>query len=587
MKKAKHMTTSAHTLVLALTLSVLAAIPALAEAPRDAVAIVRPKLEPEGKRFYESLAALYRTPEKAPLEGFSALARGTSWASGFLVKDRDGTVLFVTTKRALGFASAVSLEFTTEAGESRVLADCPVAWRDTDADFAVISLPDPAALGDAAIALADAAPGKGAEVWSAGYSRTGKGDTPAWNLTKGLAGDRTTALDAFAFPEAATAVAHTARFDPGSSGGPLLSGDPANPRSLRVVGINALGPSGPDAGNAALSAEALKAAIARYRASAVPAVDGEKAVTARVGEFLKGIALPEIAPKMAYRFVSYRFAETQGFELLSARRNDSLRNHRADIDPRFALGNAIDPVREVLYGILYDELHDRAPAVLVDVKAVPGSDGQSFASTIAVGTNQFTLDWELESGNYMIVGGKDLTESAILNEGKPKRPEVRTGHASRGFLITGGTTALPRKDGWGYRSNFAFGYLAGIASWLTIGGKISIDAGTAPIIDNFQDDLQLYELTFIMNLQPVAAKGYLASRGLFPYATIQPSVGEKRFIATDNGTEREAAISAGIGLQYCRTYRFSLGFEMLARIQLLDEASPRLNAFPIRLFLTL
>lgn len=228
---------------------------------RESVVVVRPRLNDEGVAAYHSISGFFRNKNLGDLaDYFDSLTKG-GFGSGYLATDRYGRSIVVTNRHVVTFSDSATVTVINDEGKEKSLEGCPVVYEDADIDCALLLLPQGAFEGAVRLELAESVPVDGEAVWSAGYpSLFGK---PSWQLGKGVVTNRRVVVDSIGLPEYAVFTQHSAPIDPGNSGGPLLVGDPANPSSFRVVGINTWVMLGRQSANFAVSLDKLREAIER------------------------------------------------------------------------------------------------------------------------------------------------------------------------------------------------------------------------------------------------------------------------------------------------------------------------------------
>jgi serine protease Do len=605
----------------ATVLAALSCLPlGLSAQMRQAVAVVHPHLSQNGKGAYLEMVNYFKGWDEDTAQYFKDLAKGQGWGSGFFIKEKDGSLTFVTNRHVVVFSDTVDLEFQDEEGGSRSIENCPVVYRDDDLDFAVIAVSaDAPAMKDViGLPLAEKVPQEGTEIWAAGFPGLGNADQqvvkPVWQLSKGNISNKRVVVEDMGLPEATVAIQHTASIDPGNSGGPLFTGDVSNISSCKVIGINSWKYFSRSNTNFSVTLDLVKKALANYHASQASQNNEMDKVSAKVKAFLEEVNKPDFSRFMAYRYVSYKLAADQGWRIFKTGYDSLDADDKETWSDRFFSGQPEEVLRQFAFYALSDTLYEKeTPATLVNITEVTENGVKLYRSIISAGKKEYTLDWAEESGSVRVVSGniksiglygtsKDpkttkgkysagKDSNAKDSDGKDsdeRKPTVFTA-GSTGWTLSIGDSVLPMESGFNQYINVSTGFLLGLKPWLSLGLSSNLCFGSDYYIIDGNQTADLYlEAALPVHFNFVTDKSPLLRYGCLPYAIVEPSIGYGMMTGDDGYASVGicGALSGGVGFEYCFNKKFSLGIEAMARFELFDPAGIRLNAFPIRAYMT-
>ncbi|MDR1418935.1 MAG: serine protease [Treponema sp.] len=159
--------------------------------------------------------------------------------SGFVYVDSRGNNYILTNHHVIERSNVISVLFFRQDGRVERHDDIKVIYENAAYDLAVLSFPSgrrPFARG---LKIASgSAIDNGLEVFSAGYPGM------VWRYSKGIISRRSAVLPVKESGSPLSFIQHTAEISDGSSGGPLLAGEPDTLLKYAVIGINTLKGSG-------------------------------------------------------------------------------------------------------------------------------------------------------------------------------------------------------------------------------------------------------------------------------------------------------------------------------------------------------
>jgi len=467
---------------------------------RESIVVVRPRLSDEGAAAYRSIAVYFRNKNLGDLaDYFESLTKG-GFGSGYLATDRYGRSVVVTNRHVVTFADSTTITISKEAGSEESVENCPVIYEDADIDCALLLLPERAYEGAPRLELAESVPADGENVWSAGYPALfGK---PSWQLGKGVVSNRRVVIDSIGLPEFSVFTQHSAPIDPGNSGGPLLIGDPSDPSSFRVAGINTWVMLGRQNTNFAISLDTLREAFER-----VPDPDNLPEPTSAVREqaekFVTSLNAKEWSRFESSRYISSRMVMRQGWNAFTAMVSAPNEADTMVWVERFLGESPEETLRQAIYFKIYMALHTDGRVVSLDfVDELPEVEGtRRIRSGITAGKKVFILDWSEESGNWRILeagipsaglqGPKKRVETPVA----PREQMPQGGYPFPSGLIIGmGVTSVPTIYGWqaGFREEI--GYHFRIGKIASVGASLVCDEGASLVENGSQSMLMMVSL---------------------------------------------------------------------------------------------
>ncbi len=369
---------------------------------RESVVIVQPKLSNEGVAAYRSIAEFFRTRNLTDLaDYFESLTKG-GFGSGYIATDRYGRSIVVTNRHVVTFSDSAMVTVINEEGKQKSLEGCTLVYEDADIDCALLLLPQGAFEGSARLELAESVPTDGEAVWSAGYP--GLMGKPSWQLGKGVIMNRRVVVDSIGLPEYAVFTQHSAPIDPGSSGGPLLVGDPANPSTLRVVGINTWVLLGRQSANFAVSIEKLREVFGRIQDQVNP-IHPEDAVYAKAEKLIESLNGKDWSRFESGRYISSRMVMSQGWNAFTSIMSAGKESEVKIWAERFIGESPEETLRQAIYFKMFMALYKDGQQVTIDsVDMLPDKGGARHVRTgLAAGKDVFFMDWYEESGNWRIL----------------------------------------------------------------------------------------------------------------------------------------------------------------------------------------
>jgi|GEM_PF-2286293 len=403
--------------ILAATL-LLTASSLLSAQVRESVVLVRPNPGEDRTASFRNIADFFRKRNLGDLaDYFDAMSKNTGFGSGFLTRDPYGRLIAVTNRHVTAFSTAAKVAVTREDGTERAFPDCPVIYEDPDLDIAVLLLPKDAEAGARVLRLADSVPTDGEEVWTAGYP--GLFGNPSWQLAKGVVSNRRLSVEALGPPEYAVFTQHSAPIDPGNSGGPLLTGDPRNPESLRVVGVNTWMIQGRQNANFAVHLDKLRESLGRIP-DPVNSIDPLPVVRAKTERIVEGINSNAWNRSDSGRYISTRLAMRQGWGSFLAH---SASGAEAEAWVLRFLTSPEDTMREAVYHKIFQTIRGKGQTVsLVSIEERTDAEGQRFVrAALSAGSTTYYLDWYEEAGNSRIASAEILGKES--SEKQAQYPE--------------------------------------------------------------------------------------------------------------------------------------------------------------------
>ena len=467
---------------------------------RESVVIVRPQLSNEGTAAYRSISGYFRNKNLNDLaDYFESLTKG-GFGSGCLATDRYGRSVVITNRHVVTFADSATITISKEAGNEISVENCKVAYADADVDIALLLLPEEAFEGMPRFELAESVPADGETVWSAGYPALfGK---PSWQLGKGVVTNRRVVVDSIGLPEYAVFTQHSAPIDPGNSGGPLLIGDPSEPSSFRVVGINTWVILGRQSTNFAVSLDQLRKALDQ-----VPdpdnAFEPSNTVREKAEKLVTSLNAAEWSRFESGWYISSRMVMRQGWDVFTSIVSTGKEAESKTWVERFLAESPEETLRQALYFKLYQALHTEGRAVTLDtVEELPEKEGIVRVRTrITAGKNAFFFDWSEESGNWRILeagipsAGLRGPQKRVEAPAAPREKMPQGGYLFPSGLIIGiGVTSVPTIYGWqaGFREEI--GYHFRIGKIASIGASLVCDEGASLVENGSQSMLMVVSL---------------------------------------------------------------------------------------------
>jgi S1-C subfamily serine protease len=410
-----------------LLLGLAAAGPAAQE--RRSVALVIPK--PSAERVDDYLRiANYFSRENAPkMDGyFRAWAKDPGWGSGFATLDSTGRKLIVTNRHVVGQADSAKVILTDASGGDLAFDDCPVLYKADSVDLALILLVGHGADSVPAIAIAEAPPPDGAEVFSAGYP--GLGDRPAWQLGRGIVSNARLEVKIFDWSVPTMLIQHTAQVDPGNSGGPLLVGDKGAPGGFYAAGINCLKDLKRQDANYALSSEYIRAALEKVSGGEADPVEEVSDKASRLvaqlnsGSWERAIASCIVSDELMIKEGDEIFLDLLK-DMIDKARGPSYKGNdfrEPDVWYReFMTWSPEETMREAISFRLFEALRsDAQDARLGNVEKVAAPDGRTYVRTTIFAASGGTLGdllarrsvseyrfyWKEEAGSWRIASAQ-------------------------------------------------------------------------------------------------------------------------------------------------------------------------------------
>lgn len=208
------------------------------------------------------------------------------WGTATYLQLDDGTRWLVTNRHVVATSGRATLRLNSPDGAPRDWPDVRVMYRDPKVDIAILEAPvdwpgHPLKL--------QTTPTDGLDVWSAGYP--GLGGHPEWQLSKGTITNAHVVVEGEPTLGDSFFIQHSASIDPGSSGGPLVTGAANDLAAGQVLGINTWSAIGRHNAFYALPAEQIIAAIQRYRSGTPPSLESS------VQRFLEATEASEVQTK--------------------------------------------------------------------------------------------------------------------------------------------------------------------------------------------------------------------------------------------------------------------------------------------------
>ena len=566
---------------------------------RESVIIVQPELSADGIAAYRSIADDFRKQNFNDIaDRFESMADGKS-SSGFIARDRYGRSVVVTNRRVVTFADAVTIILTWK-GDSEVtipLEHCRILYEDPDIDFALVLLPEGAFEGTPRLELAESIPVDGKTVWAAGYPSLSGVRT--WRLGEGEVINRRIFVDRMGPEQFAVFTEHSATIDDESSGGPLLMGNPDDPSTMRVVGLNSWGIPGHGGSSYAVSLETLREAFARVPD---PADDrgATELVRAKTESFITSLHSTEWLRFESGRYISSRMVTKQGWnEFISLLATEGETEKKIWIE-RILRGPPEEALRQALSYKIYKKLHqEKRVLTLLYINEMSGVPGEQRVRTgLAIGKDVHFFEWKEERGNWRI------SEAAILREAPMKQPERITADKPApakkpgpidkpapeekpaggypfpaGLTVGFGVSSIPTIYGWRAALNQSIGYHFGFGRIASAGVSLVVDAGAALVEYGSQ------AMPLIVGLQGEGRIGVpleLKHGTLFPFI----QAGAKAGISTTGSGDDPVrfSVEADLGLLLRLSSRWSVGLELGASFA--TDAGLRLEGIPIKLLLS-
>ena len=551
---------------------------------RESIVVVLPKLSDEGVAMYRSIASDFRNRGLADLaDYFEALTEG-GFGSGYLAADRYGRSVVVTNRHVVTFADSVAVIRTDEDGTEVSIEGCRVIYEDDDIDFALILLRDGAFADAPRLELAESVPKDGITVWSAGYP--GLFGKPSWQLAKGVVTNHHVVVDNLGLPEYAVFTQHSAPIDPGNSGGPLLVGDPGDPSSLRVVGINTWMVWGRQSSNFAISLDMLREAFRRVD-EAGKAPELVNAVRDKAEKLVASLNGSEWSRFESRRYISSRMVSLQGWEVFTPLLSSSSEDEAKVWIERFLAESPEETLRQAIYYRMYNALHKEGQSVFLEsVEEVAEETGETcFRTVLSTGKKVFLVDWHEEASGWRILeagipsAGISGPRQSIVKERPPHEKMPSGGYRFPDGLILGlGVTSVPTMYGWetGFREEI--GYHFGLGRFASVGFSTVVDQGASLVESSSQSMLMVIG---------IEAQGRLGVPILLNNSTLFPYLGGgmRGGLAPNwSGSDRwRVSLQAEIGLMLRRSSKWSFGFSVGPSFA--TDNQVRLESIPVKLFL--
>ncbi len=553
---------------------------------RNAVAIVRPQLTYEGTTTYLYIADYFKKENYQDISDyFRSMTKG-GHGSGYLTKDDAGRTLVITAKHVVVFADKASLEIQKDNGKVVKITDCPILYRDDDVDFAVVLVPQEktAELGDDVVylQLADGEPSDGTEVWSAGYPALL--NQPAWQLGKGNITNHRLVVEALGLAESSVFIQHTAPIDPGNSGGPLLIGDPKDPASMRVLGINTWMALGRQSANFAVSIQNLKEAFGRIPAAEKDTEEASQVVESKAKELIEELNKAEWSRYKANRYVSYKMAAKLGWNTFMEGLREETESNAKDWAGRL-FSSTVETLRQFLYLRMHKVIyHKGTPLEFVSIQASPDISS-GYRVEMACGKDKYSMDWVQEAGSWHVatlILPSGAASGTALGKTPPAPPKPRdpVTKPPTAVILTAGVDAVPLMTGWEPRATVGLGYTFGVASWFSFGGYLDYSSASSLVTGSTQEALDIVEAAVFVHFNlPIGTSGW------FPYLSLGSAAGME--MSQDRSPALSLAANGGIGVCYVVSGRVSFGAELLGRFGIEDSVIPRLETIAVGFYVTL
>lgn len=248
----------------------------------------------------------------------------SSYGTGFVFVDKDGTNYVVTNLHVISHAKTASIEFQNDDGKSEKYNNLRVVYIDDVADVALLRFennrnPFKRGLPFIADNVKD-----GDEVYTAGFPALN--GEPVWQLGKGTVTNAYARIDDLIDRTVSHVIQHSGETDGGNSGGPLLV-KADNSIGFAVAGINTWKATDRQSTNFSVPASLIKKVIADSKKP----VDMDAQLAERKEAF-KVALTKEKDPKKVMKYVSYEAAIKIGQQCFIDALNRSMMNSSKDFD---------------------------------------------------------------------------------------------------------------------------------------------------------------------------------------------------------------------------------------------------------------
>jgi serine protease Do len=557
---------------------------------RESVVVVRPRLSDEGAAAYHSIAGYFRNKNLGDLaDYFESLIKG-GYGSGYIATDRYGRSVVITNRHVVTFADSATITLSKDDGKEISVDNCQVAYEGEDIDCALLLLPQGAFEGAPRLELAESVPADGDTVWSAGYpSLFGK---PSWQLGKGVVTNRRVVVEKIGLPEYAVFTQHSAPIDPGNSGGPLLVGDPGDPSSFRVIGINTWVMLGRQSTNFAVSLDMLREVLERLP-DPVNTIEPAGAVREKAEKLVTSINVKEWSRFESGRYISSRMVMRQGWNVFTSIVSAAeAADYKVWVE-RFLGESPEETLRQAIYFRIYKALHKEGRAVALDsVDTLPDAGGTRRIRTgLTAGRDTFFIDWYEKSGNWRILEA-GIPSAGLL--GPQKRVEVPPAPREKmppegylfpsGLLISAGVTSIPTIYGWQVGFSEEIGYHMRIGRIASVGASFVCDEGASLVQNPTRLPLISQSMLMIVSVAAEARIGFpilLQNVTLFPFVS-----GSLRTGLTTAGMGSgiiRISVEADTGLLLRPSSKWSIGVSLGPSFA--TDNGLRLEGIPVKLLL--
>ena len=397
-------------------------------------------------------------------------------------------------------------------------------------------------------------PADGEEVWTAGYP--GLFGNPSWQLAKGVVSNRRLTVEAMGPPEYAVFTQHSAPIDPGNSGGPLLTGDPRNPESLRVVGVNTWMVQGRQNANFAVHLDKLREALDRIPDPGKP-IDPLPGVRETIERIIEGINSNAWNRSDSGRYISTRLAMRQGWGSFLAL---SASGAEAEAWILRFLSSPEETMREAVYHRIFQSIRGKGLTVsLASVEERTDLEGVRFVRTAqSAGSDTYYLDWYEEAGNWRIRSGDvDIKVEGLDGKDNPPSGTVLKDRSAGNQFPSGWQMGAGPRIAWKHTSAFAeIGYHRGLGRVASIGATLLAESVLVSDPDTWWSKSE----EILLSAGLLARLGFRIGRGdisVFPYIEVGGSLGV--ILTGEYSGTAGPTIPVGFGLAVTVSQNLSIG----------------------------
>lgn len=315
---------------------------------KSKICIVREVYFDETKEFCEKVSDSLNRKGYSDYSDYIDNYIGSTFGSGFLYVDKDGTNYVVTNRHVVSGCEGASVEFTNQDGSSSTFENLKVIATDENLDIAILAFANDERPFKSGITFAAKPAEDGEDVWSAGFP--GLGGEPVWQFGRGNITNSSVKIKEFLDPSISTLIQHSAPVDSGNSGGPLLrkTGD-----SYEVIAINTWKFFYRQSANIALPASVvekfIKDSLAKKNAfNSVQDLEARCASMKELFDSDDGVYFRDFS-----KYISYDYVKSTGVKAFDSEMTKGSKNTRTNITGAFVNYSPIEGLKYAVSSQVY------------------------------------------------------------------------------------------------------------------------------------------------------------------------------------------------------------------------------------------